>query len=247
VGQGSLNISDQNYDNKPGKVEISVIIPVLGETERINSLIGLLKKQPFSKNSEIIVVDGERQGETVKTITDCEVITALSEASRAKQMNTGAKIARGKVLVFLHADTTLPLNAYEKIIKTLQNEKIPAGAFDLGIDSDRFIYRWIAFWGRIRSRLMRVPFGDQAVFIRKEYFHKIGGYKEISLMEDVELMRRIKKRGDKIVILKDRVKTSARRWKKEGAVFGTVRNIVLLTLYYLGVDPNRLAKFYRNN
>lgn len=243
----SLSTSERTSKTGPAAIEISVIIPVLHETERINSLIQILKKQPSCEKCEIIVVDGDSDGETINAINHSGVISTVSEPSRAKQMNAGAALAGGKVLVFLHADTTLPLNAFEKIEELLQDSSISAGAFDLGINSDRFIYKWIAFWGRIRSRATRVPFGDQAIFIRKDYFESIGRYREIDLMEDVELMRRIKKRGDKILILKDRVQTSARRWGKEGAVFGTVRNIVLLTMFYLGADPNKLAKYYRKN
>jgi hypothetical protein len=97
-----------------------------------------------------------------------------------------------------------------------------------------------------RSRLSRIPFGDQALFIRKEYFNRIGGYKEIPLMEDVELMRRIKRTGDKIWIIPERVMTSARRWEREGVIYCTFRNWTLQILYLLGVSPDKLARFYKS-
>ncbi|UCF57844.1 MAG: glycosyl transferase family 2, partial [Deltaproteobacteria bacterium] len=96
----------------------------------------------------------------------------------------------------------------------------------------------------LRCRLTRIPYGDQAIFIRRDYFNRIGGYREISLMEDVELMRRIKHIGKKICILPDRVMTSARRWDEEGFVFVLIRNPILFTLYILGVSAEKLARFY---
>jgi hypothetical protein len=93
--------------------------------------------------------------------------------------------------------------------------------------------------------LTHIPYGDQAIFLRRDYFQRIGGYADIPLMEDVELMRRIKKRRDTIALLPDRVMSSPRRWEQEGVVFCTVRNWTLITLYCLGVSPQRLARWYR--
>ncbi|MHC4075293.1 MAG: hypothetical protein ACYSRZ_02615, partial [Planctomycetota bacterium] len=114
----------------------------------------------------------------------------------------------------------------------------------LGIDSNRLFLKFIAVRASLRSRLNRIPYGDQAIFIRKTYFEDIGRFKEVPLMEDVDLMRRIKKRGDKIFILPDKVMTSSRRWETEGALYTTIRNQILVSLYYLGVDPEKLSRFY---
>ncbi|MCK5255532.1 MAG: glycosyl transferase family 2, partial [Deltaproteobacteria bacterium] len=97
------------------------------------------------------------------------------------------------------------------------------------------------------SRFTRIPYGDQIIFLRKDYFNKIGGYKEIPLMEDVELMQRIKRQGDKICILTDKVVTSPRRWEKEGIIFCTLRNWIILTLYMIGISPSKLAKYYKSS
>jgi len=222
-------------------------VPVLNETNQINPLIEHIHSQGFGRPYEVIVVDGDPQGSTIKVIQDKGAIAITTEKGRGRQMNAGAAAARGKILIFLHADTKLPDNALENISKVLENEKYVGGAFDLGIDSDRIILRYIAARARLRSRLNRIPYGDQAIFIRKSYFDRIGRFKEIPLMEDVELMRRIKKRGDKIFILPDRVKTSPRRWEKEGVFYTTLRNQVLVNLYYLGVNPDKLAKYYRRH
>ncbi len=222
----------------------SIVIPVLRETERINDCLEQILSRQSDKACEIIVVDADPNGETINSIRHRHIITTVSEPGRAKQMNAGAALAGGDILIFLHADTELPADALEGIAEVLDDEKYVGGAFDLGIDSDNFWLRAIASRARLRSRLTRVPYGDQAIFIRKNYFDKIGRFKEIALMEDVELMRRIKKRGDKIFILRDQVKTSARRWEKEGVFYTTLRNILLVTLYRFGVSPDRLARYY---
>ncbi|HEW78364.1 MAG TPA: glycosyltransferase [Phycisphaerales bacterium] len=222
----------------------SIVIPVLHEAERINDCLEQILSLQSDKAYEIIVVDADPNGETINSIRHRHIITAVSEPGRAKQMNAGAALAGGDILIFLHADTQLPADAFERIAEALKDEKYVGGAFDLGIDSDNFWLRATASRARLRSRLTRVPYGDQAIFLRKNYFDKIGRFKEIALMEDVELMRRIKKRGDKIFILCDQVKTSARRWEKEGVFYTTLRNIVLVTLYTLGVSPDWLARYY---
>jgi GT2 family glycosyltransferase len=149
------------------------------------------------------------------------------------------------VLLFLHADTVLPPAAFERIAEAMRDEGCVGGAFDLRIDSRRTGFRVIEKVASLRSRLTRIPYGDQAIFIRASCFRTLGGFREIPLMEDVDLMRRIKRKGWRIVIFREPVITSARRWEKEGLVFGTLRNWFLMTLYLCGVPPERLARYYR--
>lgn len=227
--------------------KFSIVIPVLHERDQINSVVEHLRSQDFEDVWEIIAVDGDPQGSTIKAIEDKDVISLTSAKGRARQLNAGAAIAQGEILIFLHADTKLPSSAMKKISQVLENEKYVGGAFDLRIDSDRLFLKYIAARASLRSRLNRTPYGDQTIFIRKSYFGKIGRFKEIPFMEDVELMRRIKRRGDKIFILRDRVKTSARRWEKEGIFYTTLKNQMLVSLYYLGVSPHKLAKYYRRH
>lgn len=225
----------------------SIIIPTLNEADQINAAIGHLYNQNVNENFEIIVADGDPQGGTIKAIANKSIKTTTAQKGRARQMNAGVEMASGEILVFLHADTLLPKKALKKIRQAMEDQRYVAGAFDLSIDSDRLFLRYIAARARFRSRLNRIPYGDQAIFIRKDYFDNIGRFKEIPLMEDVDLMVRIKKRGDKIIILRDRVKTSARRWETEGAVYTTIRNHILVSLYFLGVNPVKLAKYYWRN
>lgn len=224
---------------------ISIIIPVLHEEHNINNLINHLYNQSGVKDLEVIVVDADPQRGTINAIKKRKgVISIVSEKGRGRQMNAGAEIATGDILLFLHADTMLPPGGLKEIAFILQQKRYIGGAFYLGIDSDKTLIRLIALCASLRSQLTRIPFGDQAIFIRRDYFKRIGGYKEIPLMEDVELMRRIRKRGDKIYIIKAKAKTSPRRWEKEGILFTTLRNWSLQFLFFLRVSPKRLSRFY---
>ncbi|MHC4843670.1 MAG: TIGR04283 family arsenosugar biosynthesis glycosyltransferase [Planctomycetota bacterium] len=228
-------------------IKFSIIIPVLNESEIINSVIENLESQQCEYEYEVIVIDADVNCSTIKNIQDTKVVSVTASTGRAHQMNAGAEIARGETLIFLHADTKLPEKALSKIAQILSDNTYVAGAFGLGIDSNSLLLKSVAAWARMRSRMNRIPYGDQAIFIKKDYFEKIGRYNEIPIMEDVDLMRRIKKDGKKIYIFKDRVKTSPRRWEKEGVFYTAMRNQILLALYYLGVSPLKLAKFYRNH
>ncbi len=240
----SINIQRDTEESPNKQCVFSVIVPVLNEEDRINSIIEHLHNQGAKGNCEIIVVDGEPQGSTIKAVHDKSVITIISQKGRGIQINAGAAIARGEILIFLHADTKLPEMALEKIRRALENEKYVGGAFNLAIDSDRLSLKYIAARASFRSSLNRIPYGDQAIFIRKAYFNKIGGFKEIPLMEDVDLMRRIKKDRRKICILPDKVITSSRRWERDGVFYTTVSNHILLALFYMGISPVKLAKYY---
>ncbi len=222
----------------------SIIIPVLNEGDRINALIEQIHNQGFEFPYEVIVVDGDPPGGTVEAIQSGDVLTIITEKGRGRQMNAGAAVARGDILIFLHADTMLPDGALKKISRALERQDYVGGAFDLKIDSDRLFLRYISVRASLRSRLNRIPYGDQAIFMRKKYFDQIGRFKDIPLMEDVEFMRRVKRDGRKIHILPDKVTTSARRWQRDGALYTTVRNQVLVALFRLGVSPGRLAKYY---
>lgn len=226
------------------KYRFSIIIPVLHEADRINQIIDHIHSQNHDKNYEIIVVDGAPDKNTLNAIGRTDVRCMTSEKGRAKQMNRGASIAKGDILVFLHADTLLPDRVLEKIDSALRDGKYICGAFDLGIDSDETIFKIISSMASLRTRLTQIPYGDQAIFIRREYFDKVNGYPDIPLMEDVALMRRLKREGYKISIIPDRVITSPRRWKKEGVLYTTLRNWIVFILYILGVPAQKLKRFY---
>ena len=126
----------------------------------------------------------------------------------------------------------------------MESGKYVGGAFSYAIQSRHLFLRYIYYTSYLRSRISRIAYGDQAIFFRKDYFEKIGGYPEIAIMEDVALMKRIKKNKDRIYILKDGVITSTRRYETEGIIHGWLRNHRMRILYFFGVSPERLIKYY---
>jgi rSAM/selenodomain-associated transferase 2 len=225
---------------------ISIIIPVLNETERINETIALLRESDSGKESEIVVVDGDAAASTLAAVLDGSVRGIISARGRAVQMNRGAEAASGDILLFLHADTLLPPHALSLIRRAMKDGRSVAGAFDLGFDTKRTIFRVTEKYVFLRTRLTKIPFGDQAIFIRRDYFRNLGGYREIPLMEDVDLMKRIRKKGDRIRIIPVKVSTSPRRYEREGILSCTFRNWVMQALFAMGVPPERFAKRYRS-
>jgi rSAM/selenodomain-associated transferase 2 len=225
--------------------KFSFIIPVWSEEAIISRTIEHIRNLCASRSTEIIVVDGDPAGRTIKAVRHMGLKTAVSEKGRGNQMNLGASIAEGEILIFLHADTLLPPDALELIETAMEDGSRIAGSFDLAIDSKRPAFRLIEKAASFRSRMTRIPYGDQTVFIRKRDFLGIGGFRDIPIMEDVEFMQRIKKRKGKICIIGKAVRTSPRRWEEEGILFTTVRNWILLSLYLCGVKPESLVRFYR--
>lgn len=225
-------------------MKISIIIPVYKEENNINKTIENIYKTQNNIDFEIIVSDSEQNQSTLNAITNKNIIKVVSNKGRAKQMNTGSFYANGDILLFLHADTILSVDSLVKIEKVI-NSGFLAGAFDLKIDSNKFIFRIIERVSSIRSRLTKIPYGDQGIFIKKDIFDRLGKFKEIPLMEEVELMITLKKKNHRIFIINSPIITSARRWKKEGIIYCTLRNWLLITLYLLGVSPNQLVKFYK--
>lgn len=221
---------------------ISVIIPVFNEPE-INKTISALEHQP-GFDFEIIVVDGEPESSTLALISNPSVVKLQSAAGRAIQMNKGARAAKGNILIFLHADTTLPVNAF-KLVKDTIKAGFKVGAFDLKIVSqNRLLQNYISKSSSIRSRLLAMPYGDQAHFFKRDFFIELGGYPNIPLMEDLEIMRIIKKRKEPIFIIPKPASTSDRRWQKEGILFVMLRNPILATLYMLGISADVLKRYY---
>lgn len=223
---------------------ISIVIPALNEQAVINETIEHIRGLPLGETVEIIVVDGGDKAETVGVITDHNVRCLSSGRGRGAQMNRGAFTARGEIILCLHADTRLPTNGLRNIVSAMDDAHLSAGAFDLEISAKGKAYRVIERVASLRSRLTGIPYGDQAIFVRRDYFKSLGGYKELPIMEDVDLMRRIKKDGGKVGFIPEKVKTSARRWEREGVIRCTCRNWAIMLLYLLGVPPERLVNWY---
>ncbi len=227
--------------------KISVIVPLFNEEAILPSFLDHLRR--FSVN-EVICVDGgseDRTGEILKrwmgASGEGRRLVSSSIRGRASQMNEGAKRAGGEILLFLHADSLLHPGALSAISDAFEDPSCVGGAFRLKIDSPRFFLKSIAAFVNVRSRWLNLPYGDQGYFVRREVFEKLGGFKNLPLMEDVDFIRRLKKAG-RIVLLIEPMTTSARRWIKTGYFYTSLRNLALLILYFLGVTPEKLARWY---
>lgn len=232
-----LKAYDKNFFAFP---HISVIIPVYREDAVLLTTIATLRQNAKGNDFEIIVVDTSEKT-TIDAFPLLHVRTGMSsQQGRAHQMNEGALMAQGDILLFLHADTHVPKH-WDAILKKAGK----VGAFKLGIDSPKYIFRVIETLVYLRTTLTKIPYGDQGHFFETSFFRQLGGYATIPLMEDIEVMKRVKKRGEKITLLEDKVLTSPRRWEKEGIVYTTLRNRILSFLYFMGVSPKNLVKCYK--
>ena len=232
-------------------MKISVVIPVFRE-EAIAALLADLLARPDAGALEVIVVDGAPGRDTLARIPaqlakDPRLSLLASPPGRGVQQNAGAGAARGDILLFLHADTRLPDNAFSLVRQCLADPAPAGGAFSLGYAEASPGLTFIAAAANARSNFTRVPYGDQAIFVRREVFHLLGGFRPLPLMEDLEFMTRLRRRGHAIRILAFPVRTSGRRQLREGLVRCTLRNLFLRLLYHLGVPAGRLAGLYRRH
>jgi rSAM/selenodomain-associated transferase 2/rSAM/selenodomain-associated transferase 1 len=231
----------RSQSNLTAKKHISIIIPTLNEANVIGETIIRL---PESEQVEILVVDGGSSDGTDEMARELGARVLSTAPSKAGQMNAGAAEARGEVLLFLHADTRLPEKFEKKVLTAAARRGFCAGAFTLGIDSTDWGMRIIERAANWRARIFKMPYGDQALFVSRKLFLEIGGFADYPIMEDFELVRRLKKKG-KIAILPDAVKTSPRRWQNLGVLKTWLLNQIILVAYFIGVPPRRLAFWYR--
>ena len=222
---------------------LSIIIPVLNEATIIQSILSRLQDDV---GIEIIVVDGGSQDNTFE-LAQAEGVKVLlaPQKGRARQMNEGAAIATGDILLFLHADTELPSDYLNLVKDTLAQPYAIAGAFELAIDGDGKFLRWVEIMVKWRSRWFSLPYGDQAIFLNRTVFEEMGGFTDLPIMEDFELIQRLKKKG-RIAIAPAAVLTSSRRWQKLGVFKTTLINQLIILGYYLGISPQKLRRLYNN-
>ena len=233
-------------------LNISIIIPLLNEADNMSQLIAHINAL-YPPPSQVIVVDGGSSDDSVgiarrllndlssvaQPTTDWQLIESV--VGRARQMNTGASQATGDVLLFLHADTLLPMDAIDNIQQAMT--QYDWGRFDVHLDSRDPLLKIVGMMINKRSRLVSIATGDQAIFIKRSLFERMNGYADQPLMEDIELCKRLKSIA-RPACLNSKVTTSARRWQQHG----TWRTIFLMWHlrfdYWRGVSPEVLRQRY---
>ncbi|MFC1883959.1 TIGR04283 family arsenosugar biosynthesis glycosyltransferase [Thermodesulfobacteriota bacterium] len=222
-----------------GKPYLTVIIPALNEESNIEDAISTA----LDEESEIIVVDGGSNDKTVDIASRAGVRVATSSPGRALQQNIGAKLARGDLLLFLHADTKLPADYIDRVFDLLNDRNFAVGAFMFKTDLKSPAMRLAEFFTNLRARYFRLPYGDQALFMRKSVFKSVGGFPDVPIAEDLMLIRKLLKIGS-VRISSVPAVTSGRRWKRHGLILTTLINQLIMIGCCLGVSPSFLRPLY---
>jgi uncharacterized protein len=222
-----------------GPMRLSVIIPALNEAQQIGATLACLPIEV-----EAIVVDGGSRDATAAIAESRQARVLKARPPRAIQMNAGAALASGASLIFLHADTRLPRDMAAQVAATLARPHTGAGAFHLKIDSRHPGLRLIARVANWRSRWLQMPYGDQALFMQRDLFWGLGGFAPLAIMEDFDIVRRLKKRT-RVRLAPGWAVTSARRWQQHGILATWLCNQWMITAFHLGAPTERLARWYR--
>jgi rSAM/selenodomain-associated transferase 2 len=223
-------------------MKISIIIPTLNEANTLElTLEGVLQE----KNREVWVIDGGSTDNTLELAKKWGVNAILSpNKGKAAQMNYGATLATGEILLFLHADTLLSANYGDKIRNMMQDSRFIAGSFQFRFKHPNLALKVVEKTVNWRSHWFSLPYGDQGLFLKANTFQTMGGFKNMPIMEDFEMIQRLKQQG-KIAMIPDAVMISDRRWRKLGVLRTTLINQMIVFGYYLGVSPDQLVKWYR--
>ena len=221
-------------------IGISIVIPTLNEENSISQTLHAVAR--LAEPVEVIVVDGGSDDETARLVRACGARIIEAQRGRGAQMHAGALATRGSVLWFLHADTSPQPDAIRHILDSLRDPRVVGGNFNVGFDSNRFSAVCLT-WLYRQLRTVGLCYGDSAIFVRREAYERSGGFKPLPIFEDLDFLRRLKRRG-KFINLSSTVITSGRRF--EGGKFVTTfaRWVALQLLYWFGVNPSRLVELY---
>jgi rSAM/selenodomain-associated transferase 2 len=222
---------------------LTVVVPTLNEAGRIVACLQRLRTLRKS-GAEVIVADGGSTDTTAVLAKPWADRVLIGPRGRAKQMNHGASAASGDVLLFLHADTSLPTDARAALGTALTDAQVSWGRFDVQIDGASPLLKLVAALMNLRSRWSGIATGDQAMFVRRDAFERVGGFPDQPLMEDVELSKRLRRLSPP-ACLRQRVTTSGRRWETHGVLRTIVLMWMLRALYWIGLPAERLARMYR--
>jgi rSAM/selenodomain-associated transferase 2 len=219
-------------------VEIAVVIPALDEASQVTSAIR--SAQVPDQNVQILVVDGGSQDDTADRARSAGAEVLRGERGRARQLDVGWRSTKAEVVLFLHADTKLPECWLPAVRAALADSRVAGGAFGLRFDELDGLLRLIGWGAALRARLLELPYGDQAIFVRRTVLERVGGIPDVAVMEDLDLVSAIKAEG-RLALLPLQVVTSSRRYRGQGVLRTAVRHVLALAAWRLGVDRQWLA------
>lgn len=224
---------------------LSVVIPTLNEQDHVVRCIESAEalEAGWDGPVEVVVADGGSDDRTVELATIAGAAVLVTDPGRGGQLRTGIRASSGELVVMLHADTHLAPAAGEQLAHAMCDAHIACGGFRQQIDAPGRLYRWLESGNAYRVTKWGLPYGDQAIFARREWLDEVGGISDLPIMEDVELMDRLRKRT-KPVLLVGPLHVSARRWQRGGVISRTAWNWALLAAYRAGISPGRLARWY---
>jgi rSAM/selenodomain-associated transferase 2 len=217
-----------------------VVIPALDEAARIADAVASAR----AEGVEILVVDGGSRDGTAERARAAGATVLASAPGRARQLGVGAKAARGEVVLLLHADTRLPPGWDAAVRGALEEPRVVGGAFRLRFDAAGAGLRLVEWGTRLRVALLRLPYGDQALFVRRAVLEAIGGVPQVPIMEDLDLVRAMRRRG-RLALLPLAVRSSPRRYRERGIWRTAARNLLAACAWALRFDRERVAAWYR--
>lgn len=223
--------------------ELTVIIPTFNESHIIASTVRAVK-QSSTTRTQIIVADGFSTDDTISKARGAGAQVVRVRGGRGCQLNRAASLAKASNLLFLHADTRVPLSFDQQITHILAQSSVAAGAFKLSIASNLFGIKLVQKFANWRSSLLQRPYGDQGLFVTRRSFDQVGGFPPIPFLEDYEIVRRLSRNG-RIAIAKTSVVIDARRWETLGVARTTLMNSLIILAYHLRVHPNDLQRVYK--
>jgi rSAM/selenodomain-associated transferase 2/rSAM/selenodomain-associated transferase 1 len=220
---------------------LSIIIPTLNEEQNISHVLDHLKGLV---HGEVIIADGGSRDRTLSIAEERRAKVISTGPGRGGQLNAGAAQAKGDILLFLHADSMLPEGFTAFVREAMSNPDIVGGAFSVRFQPSLPLLKLTQRTIKWRTKIFKLPFGDQALFVRASIFRQLGGFANIPLMEDVEFVKRLRKCG-KLAFIPEHVTTSSRRFIPQGVLRTTLKNKIIFFCYYLGISPERLGRMYR--
>ncbi|HEY7820203.1 MAG TPA: TIGR04283 family arsenosugar biosynthesis glycosyltransferase [Vicinamibacteria bacterium] len=219
-------------------MKLSVVVPTWNEAFNLEATLRALPR-----NAEVLIVDGGSADGTVEIARRAGARVLTCPKGRARQMHAGALEARGDTLLFLHADAVLEPGADEAMEEAFSDPSVIGGFFQLRIRSERLVLRVIALGSNLRARLLRLPYGDQGLFLRRSVYEQAGGFPDLPFLEDVALIRMVRRKG-RLRQLPVAVSTGDRHWRELGILRTTLLDWTMVGLYCAGVSPSTLAPQY---